>query len=595
MPRIFLLLAVVLGLIPPVVATQWTDPSFEEMVADAELIAVIQVVEGGKFLCIAKALEVLKGADPGGNFIMCEFNNPNWPAEGIAKESMARGERLLVFLHEQPLEDDEGELKDSKEAKEDKKTWAVPTPSTGDFRIIDGKLHGGWYDVSYPHSSAGIDAQLTLALIRGYLLHLAGKPPAEARKLLGEKLTADLSKGVTEEDEGEENQRKVKLLEWLLCAQGAYGEKGLAPAVLAAAKAKHDLVKICAARALRSAGNSEEILSALNELLGEGNSFVEAEAAKSLMLNGFPREKAIPLLLKALPGSSVNQGGPTRIMDPLLNTSASGRESIIRALTFYSAEKEAHDELLKLIQDEGLEKGVFIALAEHFLKFRSEKARAKFLELYDRCPEGALPLFHGYLLQEKSPEAIQAVAKRITNGDIDAWACRNAFKALLAALPRNDPILEKVLKSLLDRFKGIENADNFFEFAIPVTSPEIAGIVLSYSSDELNDEHSKLLKLVRKAVRLKLDANRSAPKKLESWLKLIAETGENEFLLKELPFLTPPDLREATIRKLREIRPENSWWYHGSKAIQDLGGTPTSEEERDLKEFGHQFEVRWFR
>ncbi len=52
---------VLLGLLAagPAHASSWTDPSFESMVDDAELIALVEITEGGSFLCKGKVLDVL--------------------------------------------------------------------------------------------------------------------------------------------------------------------------------------------------------------------------------------------------------------------------------------------------------------------------------------------------------------------------------------------------------------------------------------------------------------------------------------------------------------------------------------------------------
>lgn len=157
----------VLGL--PAHGTQWTDPSFEEMVQTSDLIALVEVVEGGKFYCQARCLKVLKGKDPGGVFPMGGFNNENWPDHGIEVESMRKGDRLLAFLRqgeerEEPGSGDEGEKRPPKGTE----VWYAPTPSTGDFRVILGKLHDRYHDREAAEA----------------VRFIGGKPTPEEEKLL---------------------------------------------------------------------------------------------------------------------------------------------------------------------------------------------------------------------------------------------------------------------------------------------------------------------------------------------------------------------------------------------------------------------------
>jgi len=148
--------AVALSFFPALrlVSSQWVDPSFEEMAKSSELIAVVEVLEGGAFEARVKAVEVLKGTDPGTPFRVVGFNNHNWPPEDVKEESLSKGDRLLAFLR-----------KDDEDEKErDGSTFSVPTPSTGDFPIRDGELHGNWCFPSYPLSDPGLDASLAITV-----------------------------------------------------------------------------------------------------------------------------------------------------------------------------------------------------------------------------------------------------------------------------------------------------------------------------------------------------------------------------------------------------------------------------------------------
>ncbi|HNS00482.1 MAG TPA: HEAT repeat domain-containing protein [Planctomycetota bacterium] len=606
-------------------ATHWTDPSFEDMVTGADLIAVVEIVEGGQFECSAKAIDVLKGRDPGTPFVLCGFNNPNWPKEGIEEESMRKGARLLAFLSKETLNpeadasagshacgdglgeaspDGSGKVKGKGDAtskdkasgsdKDQRETqakaskartrtvWRVPTPTSGDLPIIDGRIHGGWYRTTYPDAQGGTDVEMVLALIRGYLLHLEGKPPTAARKIIAERLTSDAVGAVTDAEDAE-NVARMKAVEWLLCAQAVYGEEAAAPAVLAATAKDIDLVKICGARALRSLGRSRGVLDRIAALLKVEHSFVQAEAAKSLLALGYPAGEAVPVLVAALPTSESFEDGRERIMSPLRNTYASGRETMVHALTELGAAKEAHEALLGLIQEEGLTEGVFHALARHFLKYPSARARAKFIEMYVRCPEEAVPIFNSYLLEERSPESLAAVADRILK-DKGGWCRQESLEGLAKAVPQGDPLLSRVVLAVLRE----RDTTLCFPFAVKAATEEIRRELDLYPSDGLDASERDLLSLVREAVALKLSPERKAEAYVDAWVRLVRK-GEaigrvSEHLLGELVRSTTAEFRSYAVQKLREGQDPDGLSLDTLAAIQALGGKLSEAEERELKD-----------
>lgn len=474
-------------------STMWVDPTFEEMVERAELIAVVEVAEGGDFYCRVKATDVLKGKAPAGPFHVGGYNNPMWPQRARKKEAYAKGGKVLMLLHKgqvctvgrvqehrdrlakgvqaerellaelkrkpkadesalkrlrahiQALEKDIAEMPQEVRPRGPRlpattKMWRVPTPSTGDYRIKKGKLHGGWYLVSYPDRDPGVDAAMVIELVRGYVQHKAGRPPHAARKVLAEKLTVKAVQDISKA-KAPENLARAQEVHWLLCAQGAYGVKERAAAVLSATRCRDSLVQICAARAIRSLGASKEPLAALAELLMVPHPYVQAEACRTLIAGGFAKGQAAPLLLKALPKSDPRGQGPRSIMDPIRNVYASGREMMIRALTHFGADREAHDLLLKFLPSKALSRGIFSALSTHFVKYPSVQARTKFLKLYRVCPEDAMPLFHEYLLAEKSRESLKAVSGKLLGVKTSDYQHVQELKKFFAVLKRDDPLL----------------------------------------------------------------------------------------------------------------------------------------------------------
>ena len=58
MKSLFVAIVIVLFFSTFLQADTWTDPDFETMVRDSELIAVMEVTEGGTFSCKAKPIRL---------------------------------------------------------------------------------------------------------------------------------------------------------------------------------------------------------------------------------------------------------------------------------------------------------------------------------------------------------------------------------------------------------------------------------------------------------------------------------------------------------------------------------------------------------
>ena len=149
----------------------WKDPTFEEMVRTAELVAVVEVLAGGPFECTVQVLDAVKGEAPPNAIRVTGYNNEHWPPHGVDEETLDTGQKLLMFLVE-------GESSGDERSDPAQKLWFTPTPSTGDYRIEeridDRRIRGSWYDTSYPDTSAAVDLAIVLALVRGLVRHQAG-------------------------------------------------------------------------------------------------------------------------------------------------------------------------------------------------------------------------------------------------------------------------------------------------------------------------------------------------------------------------------------------------------------------------------------
>jgi hypothetical protein len=381
------------------------------MLEKAELVAVVEVQKDGVFTCPVKIVETLKGTSPD-TFQLCGYNDPQMEAEGVKSETLHKGDRVLVFLSAvkgpSTLEMNE---KDFEALKKDVKWFKTPTPTTGDLTIRDGKIRGGCYFNSWPLGSPPVDAAVVTELVRGAVQQREGKQPDAARAQIKEKLTDKFLKGITADKEPA-NASAAWLAHWLLWAAGDYGGAE-ADVVLQAAASPHTWVQITAGRALRKLPPDEKTLAAAASLLKSKHSYAQAEGIRVLTGAPFDRTAAVAALVAALPGSSSAARSPQNLMDPVLNVDQSGRELMIRAVAHFKAEKEAEDALTALIADKGLSAGVFNALRDHFLKYRSDKARDRFLDLFRRCPPESAGVFITYLAAEGSEPSRKAITAKL--------------------------------------------------------------------------------------------------------------------------------------------------------------------------------------
>lgn len=233
-------------------AMMWTDPTFEDMVAKSEFIAICKIAKGGPFVCEAEALKVLKGDKPTGQFRVGDYNNQCWPRFAIERETLRDGETVLFFLAkanvftgyeispeaEKEIQqilaegkaktDDLPELRRRYSEAKHEKIWAVPTPSTGDYRIKDDRVLGGWHRTSYPHGRPGVSTNIAIPLLRGLIAQQSGAMPSQAQAVLSKELTLQMVRKIRmpkeKEDYPDEDACRLYTLEWLLCAQGEYGK-----------------------------------------------------------------------------------------------------------------------------------------------------------------------------------------------------------------------------------------------------------------------------------------------------------------------------------------------------------------------------------
>ena len=79
--------------------SMWSDPDWEQMLRESKVIALVEVVQGGKYVAKVKPLTLFKG-EIGSEFYVTKFNNNSWPDEAIAIESFKEKQRYCLFLRQ---------------------------------------------------------------------------------------------------------------------------------------------------------------------------------------------------------------------------------------------------------------------------------------------------------------------------------------------------------------------------------------------------------------------------------------------------------------------------------------------------------------
>lgn len=82
-----------------VCGSMWMDPTWEQMLKESELVALVEVTQGGNFFAKAKPLRVFTGEAPP-DFYVTGFNNHGWPSDAIGLEALKKGQRYYLFLRQ---------------------------------------------------------------------------------------------------------------------------------------------------------------------------------------------------------------------------------------------------------------------------------------------------------------------------------------------------------------------------------------------------------------------------------------------------------------------------------------------------------------
>jgi hypothetical protein len=564
-------------------ASSWIDPTFEDMVNDSDLIIYAKVIKGGKYSARVHAYEALKGALPTGDIVVTGFNNSNWPDRGISLETFRSGEQYLLFIRKVEYQYYQGmpvPLPFGENQEDLPKSWRklpiyrVPTPTSGDYHVKNNMIFGGWGWAPRSYQSPSAPISFVFPLVRA-LAHSSNNADIDAGwKFLRTNLTSDLVKQTATDDKQKEAYAK---LDWLLGAQAAFGNPDAIEPVLAAASLKDPEIRLNAARALKSLEPTAEVLKAVDSLLfatdGDVSTFLQAEAVRALLKFDPNGERAVDLIIRALPTSDPRGSGPHGIMDPVRNTKASGRELMIRALTHYRANR-AEAALIAILKRNDNSYEVIMALLDHFALFQCAAARSEIFSRFSKLEQNERDDYYRYFVIDGDNETLDRVFELTLQAE-KAYDMKSLIELYALRCPRQDLRLTRAMLQLFQKHRG----DGDLVFAIPISlslkSDKIDAEILAIDAATLSGGGAETIRIVSDARKLLNNPPKDPAEQMNGWLKLLERDRKigysTEYLLRELVCSTPTGMRIQLLNRLET----GDYGYKVDSAIMALrtGGT----------------------
>jgi hypothetical protein len=422
-------------------ADTWRDPSFKEMMEQSELIGVFRVVEGGAFKARLVPVSIYKGRVSGEIWIG-GFSNKYGPID-----TLEIGQSYLLFINNVKRHKSrygsssnagnqtiaQASYEASVFVRSQKNGYFVPTPTSGEYRVVDDKV---FIDLSEVNN------------------RIEGFPLQDLKRLLEyqfkskDNLFVDYCK--TQARRNLQKSNVFFLTNYLtaleLTAPVAYDELFKEIALNTVWQARFTLAKLLG----KVKGNESRDL--LVSMLSDSVGVVQGEAIRQLAKNESPSFLG-PLLLRQLDSAS-NEGLYPSLMSAVRNTRESGKIEIINSLAEMNY-KEAIPHLTSLLKTK--DEYVFERTLQALLKLGS----TEFIKpLNDRLRDPDLPasILFDITRVIKDQQLIQ---------------CKDGLLAQLAKHNRNDnrnkTIALSTLVTLAERDSSIESSilndfENFFTY-----------------------------------------------------------------------------------------------------------------------------------
>lgn len=458
----------------PVRADSWVDPTWENMLDDSDVIALVEYRSNGDYRAKASIEMVYKGEVVIGEEIWISgFSNRYGPFD---KKEI--GERYLVFLNlnepsKKNLEywDEEIEkdlsLKDYVEALKHKKAYNVWSPTSGALKIKGNKVQYDLTQTTYYYRQSFHSFDNFESFLHAYINN-SGFENVIQKNLASISLVR----------ENDARTQSIMQLYYL-------GYNKFHNVFEEYSHVKNSSTKYAIAMLMGNIRN-ENSRNILISLLDDNNGIVQGEAVRQLKKES-PLIVA-PILLTKLKSSSNENFGPSGLMDPVLNTVDGGKIEIIRALGELKYEPAVPD-LLSLLDtnDDKLFK-----LVIETLKQIGTKEYITYLNKH---------------LDDKNYNLIFAISMMIANDSLEE--CIPSFQNFISTCDRNrHPSMEYVISTCcgIGKFKDSSNIDflisdleHFFTYCDTLESSYEEEWLMAYFKTFTNLKNEEVRPLLLKA------------------------------------------------------------------------------------------------
>jgi hypothetical protein len=356
-------------------ASSWRNPTFENMARTAELTAIVEVVEGGQQPVRVKVVDLVNGTRPTKPLYVSGYID-EW---GSPKPDLKPGERFLVFLYAKPMFPPPPD-------KADGVHMFAPTPSTGFYAIRDDKVSMRWNTRLWWNPTRSlVSLDVAFPLIRA--VASPEKNVDVATRLIDRTLTQRFVDDLANDPNRAERIGEVEALTWGYLHVGGSDRTS---ELLAMMRIPHPVIQALAARALRRAKPTREIVDALANVVlhpaaappADGAQLPRVQAVETLATIRAPSAELVRLLnavMSEQPSRSFLQGdgGPQEQRWYAWTFTAA---AIIGALEYVGLADASV--LRDLLRAEHLNTPISKALVAYFASHPDAKTTSRMIELF---------------------------------------------------------------------------------------------------------------------------------------------------------------------------------------------------------------------
>lgn len=396
--QIFLILFFILP--STLLSDSWSDPSWEAMIKDSEVIALIEYASNGDFQAKAKIKKIYKGEVPFEEIWISGFSNRYGPIDKVRSR-----EKFVVFLchdtfsesDKEHLEDRINEnprLKDFYTAWSEGKVYDVSTPTSGDLKVRGNKVQYDLLSSTY-YASQNF---YPLEQFEEFLGATTGKNRNNFYKWAQSQLSVNILNSNSAQNIMmlylSDFKEYISLYEKII-------QVGLPQSNFALAK-------------LLGKMEGEKSRDLLLELLEHENSLVQGEAVRQLSTQ--PTEFIGPILLSQLKSAGKEGLYSANLMDPVINHIDGGQIEIIKTLGDLKY-KPAAEDLIPLLETE--DDYVFNLIIKVLIQLESK---------------GYIPYLNKHL-EKRTKSHIFKICRIITDNDLAE--CKPALMEFISNHDRN--------------------------------------------------------------------------------------------------------------------------------------------------------------